>query len=116
MLTRPTVPMRYSISGLAMALARPKPATAMPVARPLVVGEPKHQVLDRSQITDAQADAHDRAITDEHARQEVQGDAHARAGEADHEADHGDECGFLDVFLHHWPGKRGGHAEEEDGE
>lgn len=82
----------------------------------LVVGEPKHQVLDRSQITDAQADAHDRAITDEHARQEVQGDAHARAGEADHEADHGDECGFLDVFLHHWPGKRGGHAEEEDGE
>ena len=41
---------------------------------------------------------------------------HARAGEADHEADHGDECGFLDVFLHHWPGKRGGHAEEEDGE
>ena len=36
MLTRPTVPMRYSISGLAMALARPKPATAMPVARPLL--------------------------------------------------------------------------------
>ena len=73
----------------------------------LVVGEPKHQVLDRSQITDAQADAHDRAITDEHARQEVQGDAHARAGEADHEADHGDECGFLDVLLHHGAGECG---------
>ena len=115
MLTRPTLPMRYSISGLAMALARPKPATAMRW-QGTCFGEPKHQVLDRSQITDAQADAHDRAITDEHARQEVQGDAHAHGGEADHEADHGYECGFLDVFLHHWPGKRGGHAEEEDGE
>lgn len=36
MLTSPTVPIRYSINGLAMALARPKPATAMPVARPLL--------------------------------------------------------------------------------
>ena len=45
--------MRYSVIGLAMALARPKPA-AMPVARPLLSAT-KHQVLDRSQITDAQA-------------------------------------------------------------
>ncbi len=113
MLTRPTsadeIFHQWAGNGLGQAEAGDGDAGG----EALVVGEPKHQVLDRSQITDAQADAHDRAITDEHARQEVQGDAHARAGEADHEADHGYECGFLDVFLHHWPGKRGGHAEKK---
>ena len=36
MFTRPIEPIRYSITGLAMALAKPKPATAIPVARPLL--------------------------------------------------------------------------------
>ena len=71
-----------------MALAKPKPATAITGGKALVVSEPQHQVLDRGQVADAQTDTHDRAVADEHAGQESQCDAHARTGETDHKADH----------------------------
>ena len=81
----------------------------------LIVGEPQHQVLHRRQITDAESDAHDHAIEDEHAGEPSRRDADSGAGESADEADRRDQGRFLDVLFDEGSKEGGRHAKEEDG-
>lgn len=82
---------------------------------PLVVGEPQHQVLHRRQIADAQPDAHDHAIEDEHAGEPSRRDTGSGAGEPTDEADRRYQSRFLDVLFDEGSKEGCRHAKEEDG-